>query len=88
MQEIYIQEVKEIISYLFENLENQEIFPDFQSIILYTSKKRKFIELYKLNDTKTNFFRYFGRFRGITFNQWNEKHLDFISPVIEQLDNI
>jgi hypothetical protein len=30
MQEIYIQEVKEIISYLLENLENQEIFPNFQ----------------------------------------------------------
>jgi hypothetical protein len=90
MQEIYIQEVREIISYLFHNLDNQEIFPNFESIILYTAKKRKFIELYKLNlailvdnNTKTQMFYYFGRFRGITFNQWNEKHLDFISPVID-----
>ena len=67
-------------------MENQDIFPSFESIILYTAKKRKMIELYKLNigvlvdnEKKIPFFMYFGRFRGIT--RINE-NLNFTSPVV------
>lgn len=87
MQDIYIQEVRELISYLIHNLENQDIFPNFESIILYTAKKRKFIELYKLNigilignEKRLPFFMYFGKFRGIT--RINE-NLIFTSPVVD-----
>jgi hypothetical protein len=87
MQELYQEEVKEVISFLIENLENTSMFPDFESIILYAAKKRRLIELYKLNigifgnnEKRRPFFMYFGKFRGVSTKNIQ---LNFESPVID-----
>lgn len=87
MQELYIEEAKEVISFLIENLENTDMFPDFESIILYAAKKRRFIELYKLNigvlinnKLQRPFFMYFSKFRGVSTKNIQ---LNFESPVID-----
>ena len=86
MQELYQEEVREVISSLIENLENTSMFPDFESIILYAAKKRRLIELYKLNilvlknnELQRPFFMYFGKFRGVSTKNIQ---LNFESPVI------
>ena len=49
-QSIYLFEVNLIIKYLIDNFENNEIFENFISILLYVAKKRKIIEILKLNE--------------------------------------
>lgn len=71
-QSIYLSEVVEIINYIKDNIDNIEIFPDFTSILLYVAKRRKIIEILKLNpdymlfgtfrkDNESNEFRYFSQ---------------------------
>lgn len=45
-QDIYQQELQDVITFLISNLES---FPNFVSIILFVAKKRSMIELLKLN---------------------------------------
>ena len=67
---IYKQEVTEIISYLLNYIADQAIFPNFESIIFYTAKKRRNIEYYKLNivpeEGFTNHYVFFGKLRADT----------------------
>jgi hypothetical protein len=55
-QNIYLSEVAEIINYIKDN---EEIFPDFTSILLYVAKRRKIIEILKQNPK----YMLFGTFR-------------------------
>ena len=54
-----MSEVAEIINYIKDNINNIEIFPDFTSILLYVAKRRKIIEILKLNPD----YMLFGTFR-------------------------
>lgn len=46
-QDIYIRELQDAIQFLIANIDNSTIFPDFLSIVLFVSKKRKIIEYLK-----------------------------------------
>lgn len=58
-QNIYLSQVAEIINYIKDNINNEEIFPDFTSILLYVAKRRKIIEILKQNPE----YMLFGTFR-------------------------
>ena len=83
---IYKQEVTEIISYLLNNIADQNIFPNFESIIFYTAKKRRMIEYYKLNikpnpnSNDTNHYLFFGKLRADPNLQKSE---GLLSPIID-----
>jgi hypothetical protein len=63
-QDIYMNELQESIEYLNRNLEQ---FLSFESIIFYIAKRRKIIELLKLNLTE---YELFGEFRGtVVYNE-------------------
>jgi hypothetical protein len=72
-QLIYENELKKIIRSLIDNLEQ---FLYFESIIFYIAKKRKIIELLKLNLTN---YELFGEFRGTA--EYNKKY-NIMSPII------
>lgn len=55
-QRIYLLEIEEIIKYIKDNLDT---FTDFTSILLYVAKRRKIIEILKLNPD----YMLFGTFR-------------------------
>lgn len=81
---IYKQEVTEIISYLLDNIADQNIFPNFESIIFYTAKKRRMIEYYKLNiipdeNGYTTSAMYFGKLRADTKLNKDDS---LLSPII------
>jgi hypothetical protein len=46
-QDIYMNELQEVIQFLCYNIDNLELFPDFLSIVLFVAKKRKIIEYLK-----------------------------------------
>jgi len=46
-QDIYMNELQEVIQFLCDNIDNLELFPDFLSIVLFVAKKRKIIEYLK-----------------------------------------
>jgi hypothetical protein len=79
---IYKQEVNEIIFYLLNNITDQAIFPNFESIIFYTAKKRRMIEYYKLNivpeEGNTKHYVFFGKLRADTNL---DKYDSLLSPV-------
>ena len=68
-----MNEYKKNIRFLIDNLEQ---FFDFKSIIVYIAKKRKIIELLKLNLTG---YELFGEFRGSV--KYNRKY-NIMSPII------
>jgi len=48
-QDIYMKELKKVIQFLLDNIDNLELFPDFLSIVLFVANKRKMIEFLKLS---------------------------------------
>jgi len=89
-QSIYLDEIKNIIEYLIHNFENNEIFPNFISILLYVAKRRKIIEILKLNEE----YQMFGSFRTETKrinNKYKHKEYDyqvrFESPIVDSKGN-
>jgi len=72
-QDIYKKELRKIIDFLLINLES---FPDFESIILFVAKRRRIIELLKLNLDK---YLLFGEFRGTI--KYSSKY-NIFSPII------
>jgi hypothetical protein len=60
-QDIYMKELENVIQFLYNNIENLDLFPDFLSIILFVANKRKIIEYLKLS----NNFHLFGSLRTV-----------------------
>lgn len=48
-QKIYLSEVNEIIDYIKDNIDNLVISADFTAILFFVAKRRKIIEILKLN---------------------------------------
>jgi hypothetical protein len=71
-QNIYNTEIKELKIFLMENIDNKELFPNFESIVMYVAKKRQMIEFLKLTKiedamvvTLSVYFEIFGKRRRI-----------------------
>ena len=47
-QAIYKNEIAELKKWLMENINNTELFPNFESIVMFVAKKRQMIEFLKL----------------------------------------
>jgi hypothetical protein len=69
-QNIYIREIAELKEWLIENINNTELFPNFESIVMFVAKKRQMIEFLKLgriiqskNINRCVFFEIFGKRR-------------------------
>ena len=80
-QDIYKQELRKIIDFLLLNLES---FPDFESIILFVAKRRRIIELLKLNLDK---YLLFGKFRGTAIPSMGINHSPIINSSGQHLIN-
>jgi len=74
-QDIYMKELKKVIHYLCDNIDNIELFPDFLSIVLFVANKRKIIEFLKLSKN----FDSFGSLR--TSNNVNGMKAEFRSNI-------
>ena len=77
-QNIYNTEIAELKEWLMDNINNKELFPNFESIVMYVAKKRQMIEFLKLRkDFKVSFsnhspeiekyiyFEQFGKLRNV-----------------------
>jgi hypothetical protein len=69
-QNIYNTEIKELKIWLMENIDNEKLFPNFESIVMYVAKKRQMIEFLKLTKiidsmvlTISVYFEIFGKRR-------------------------
>ena len=79
-QAIYKNEIAELKKWLMENINNTELFSNFESIVMYVAKKRQMIEFLKLGLIKSNlqnyqninkynfYFDIFGKKRGLNDN--------------------
>ena len=47
-QDIYNTEIAKLKELLMKNIDNKELFPNFESIVMYVAKKRQMIEFLKL----------------------------------------
>ena len=47
-QDIYNTEIAKLKEWLMDNINNTELFPNFESIVMYVAKKRQMIEFLKL----------------------------------------
>jgi hypothetical protein len=74
-QDIYMKELKKVIQFLLDNIDNLELFPDFLSIVLFVANKRKMIEFLKLSRN----FDSFGSLR--TSNRVNGRKAEFRSNI-------
>jgi len=74
-QDIYIKELKKVIQFLCDNIDNLELFPDFLSIVLFVANKRKMIEFLKLSKN----FDLFGSLRNS--NRVNGRKAEFRSNI-------
>jgi hypothetical protein len=69
-QDIYNIEIKKLKILLMENIDNKELFPNFESIVMFVAKKRQMIEFLKLTKiidsmvvTLSVYFEIFGKRR-------------------------
>jgi hypothetical protein len=58
-QDIYEREIAELKKFLIANINNPELFPNFESIVMFVAKKRQMIDFLKLG----NSFELFGKKR-------------------------
>ena len=67
-QKIYMDEIVELKELLIANIDNTELFPNFESIVMFVAKRRQMIEFLKLNN-----FELFGKRR--------KRNVDLRSPL-------
>jgi hypothetical protein len=67
-QDIYYTEIAKLKKFLIVNINNTELFPNFESIVMYVAKKRQMIEFLKLGKLKDDeniekciYFEIFGK---------------------------
>ena len=58
-QNIYKTEIAKLKEWLMKNLDNKQLFPNFESIVMFVAKKRQMIEFLKL----TKVFNYFSNYQ-------------------------
>ncbi len=80
-QDIYKTEIKELKEWLIKNLDNRQLFPNFESIVMFVAKRRQMIEFLKLGKVidayfieQSVYFEIFGKRR--------KPHDEFSSPLI------
>lgn len=54
-QEIYKSEIAELKKWLIKNIDNKELFPNFESIVMFVAKRRQMIEFLKLGQKSNEF---------------------------------
>jgi hypothetical protein len=71
-QDIYEKEIAKLKEWLMKNLDNKQLFPNFESIVMFVAKKRQMIEFLKLTKVFNNktpeidkyiYFEPFGKIR-------------------------
>ena len=87
-QNIYETEIAKLKEWLIANINNTELFPNFESIVMYVAKKRQMIEFLKLTKVYTAnyknhsseiekyiYFEQFGKIRRVDlFSLFNPSH--------------
>jgi hypothetical protein len=84
-QSIYMNEISELKKFLIANINNPELFPNFESIVMFVAKKRQMIEFLKLG----NSFELFGKKRkkrDQLYSQLKRSHADHLFKELSNKD--
>jgi len=57
-QNIYEKEIAKLKEWLMKNLDNKQLFPNFESIVMFVAKRRQMIEFLKLTKAFKNIYNY------------------------------
>lgn len=82
-QSIYMNEISELKKFLIANINNQELFPNFESIVIFVAKKRQMIEFLKLGDS----FELFGKKRKKRDELKSQLKLSHAEHLFKELSN-
>ena len=82
-QDIYNTEIAKLKEWLMDNINNKELFPNFESIVMYVAKKRQMIEFLKLGKVRDIHVRE-NISNAIYFEVFGKRRIqgDFTSPLV------